>query len=263
VLRGKYKQSGKHVIAVGTAMLTTGSIGTERLLLIVYTGDNDRNLLWFDLNEQTEFTSLTETGRFVARKTHVLIDPVQRTLLIEAGRGRTSAEELADFIEENSRTIAGFETLELSFAPVPSSAFAKRIDGMQRIQMATVTIARPNVDWGDRYNQLTKTAEDSNAKVIETSVRAGRNESLSKDAGLVSSIRHWATDTMSSLVNAKIKGTFGSGSTLTELKLSDHVETVNLSFELDAKTKQPSNSEIQKGLNSILDAKALPGENNG
>jgi hypothetical protein len=57
----------------------------SRLLLIVYTGDKEKSILFFDLNEQTEFNALTSPGRFLARKTRILIDPAQRTLLIESG----------------------------------------------------------------------------------------------------------------------------------------------------------------------------------
>jgi hypothetical protein len=105
-------------------------------------------------------------------------------LALQGGKGHPSAEELADFIELEARKLEGFETLDLTFTPVPVPQFAEQIGRLQRIQAATVVIARPNTDWGDRYDQYTQTAKDSNAKIVEASVRAGRNESLSKDHGL-------------------------------------------------------------------------------
>jgi hypothetical protein len=65
ILKGKYRQSGKRVTAIGAAMLTKGSKDQDRLVLIVYTGDNDRNVLLFDLNQQAEFNAETVAGRFV------------------------------------------------------------------------------------------------------------------------------------------------------------------------------------------------------
>jgi hypothetical protein len=259
-LQGKHRKHGKRVTAIGTAMLTKGATDQDRLLLIIYTGDDDQNVLFFDLNAQTEFNASTEPGRFVARKTHVLIDPTQRTLLIESGRGHPSADDLAQFIEEEAQSLAGFEALELSFAPVPTLAFSEKITGMQRIQSATVSLARPNVDWSDRHDQLTQYAAESNAKVIDTTVRAGRNESLSKDSGLISNLKHWLTDTLPSVVNAKIRGSADDQSPLTELKLSDFVETVTLTVDVSTETKQPSDQVIQESLNGYLDSK---GEENG
>ena len=236
-------------------MLTKGASGTDRLYLILYSGDDDPNLLWFDLNEQSEFTSQTSEGRFLARKTHALIDPVKKRLVLEAGRGHPSADELAEFIEEEGRKIASFELLDLTFTPVPVPEFAQQIARLQRIQAASVVIARPNPGWTDRYNQYTQTASDSNAKIIEAGVRSGRNESLSKDEGLVADIKQWVTGIFPSIKNAKLKGLFEDSSAPIELKLTDYVETATYSVNLDPLTKQPTDSEIQKNLNSLLDSK--------
>jgi hypothetical protein len=260
VLKGKNRKNGKRITAIGTAMLTRGSTDHDRLSLIVYTGDDDQNILLFDLDQQVEFNAATEAGRFVARKTHVLIDPIQRMLVIESGRGHPSAEELAEFIEDEAHSLEGFNTLELSFTPVPTRKFAEKITGMQRIQSATVSLARPNPDWGDRYDQLTKYAAESNAKVIDATVRAGRRDSLSKDSGLIPNLVHWLTGALPAVVNAKIKGAFDAQSPLTELKLSDYVETVSIPVDVSPETKQPPDSVIQKSLNAYLDSR---GEDNG
>lgn len=150
-LKGKYRKNGKRVIAIGTAMLTGGSANHERLSLVVYSGEDDQSILFFDINQQVEMSATTEAGRFVARKTYVLIDPKQRTLVMESGRGHPSAEEFAGFLEHEAQTLQGLETLDLSFTPVPTPTFAEKISGMQRIQAASVSLARPNVSWNDRY----------------------------------------------------------------------------------------------------------------
>src|SRR5580704_11138777 len=67
ILSGKFRQNGRRVTAIGSAMLTKGSNNQDRLSLIVYTGDNDQNILFFDLNQQAEFSAATVPGRFVAR----------------------------------------------------------------------------------------------------------------------------------------------------------------------------------------------------
>ena len=236
-------------------MIMQGAKEQDRLSLVIYTGDNDQNVLFFDLNELTEFNTTTTPGRFVARKTHAVIDPATRTLMLESGRNHPPAEELAELIEDAARSLAGFESLELSFTPVPTPSFAEKISGMQRIQAATVSLARPNADWGDRYDQLRGMATDSNAKIIDATVRAGRNETLSKQAGLVPNIVHWLTETLPAVVNAKIKGKADADSPLIELKLSDHIEAVTLPIESGSENKQPSDLLIQQNLNTYLDAK--------
>jgi hypothetical protein len=255
LLQGKHHRNGKRVTAIGKAALTTAANGKKRLFLIVYTGDDDQSILFYDLNQLAEFSSFTEAGRFVARKTHVLIDPTQRTLLIESGRGHISAEELAQFIEDEAQKVQEFKGLDLSFTPVPTRAFADKIMGMTRIQQATVSLARPNVSWNDRHAQLTQFADESNARAIDATVRAGRNESLSKQTGFVPDLVQWLTQTLPSVVNAKIKGSMDDQSPLTELKLSDNVETVALPIELNPETKQPLDTVIEERLNAHLNSR--------
>lgn len=239
-------------------MLTKSASDTERLFLVVYSGEDERNQIWYDLNQQVEFSSQTDPGRFLAKKTHVLIDPIQKRLALEGGKGHPSADDLADFMELEARKLSAFNTLDLTFTPVPVPRFAEQIGRLQRIQAASVVIARPNPDWSDWYDQYTQTAKDSNAKVVEASARAGRNESLSKDHGLVYYIKRWVTGDFPSLMNAKLKGIMADSSAPIELKLTDYVETASYILDTDPSTKQPLDSEIQKSLHSLLDSKEKP-----
>lgn len=255
-LRRMSRIAGNRVIAAGNPMLTNGGpSASNRLFLTVYSGDNEKNITWFDLKEQAEITSTAEEGRFVAKKTYVLIDPGMKRIALEAGKGHPSADDLAEFLEDQARKLAGFEKLDLTFSPVAVPKFAQQIERLQRIQAASVVIARPNPDWTDRLDQLTQTANDSNAKVVETSVRAGRNEGLAKDAGLVRYIKEWVTGAFPSLKNAKLKGNLEGSSAPIELKLTDYIETASFAFDVDATTKRPLDSEIQKGLHLLLDTR--------
>jgi hypothetical protein len=252
-LKGHYHEEGKRQIAIGTAMLVKNQ---SRLLLIIYTGDKDKSILFFDLNEQSEFNELTSPGRFLARKTRVLIDPNQRTLLIESGRGCLSAEELAKIIETEARKNTDYGSLELSFTPVAAQEFMAKITRMERIQSASVSIARPNVDWLDSYKVLAGLADDSKGKAIDTTIRARRGDSLSKDSGLIPSMKHWLSDKLSAVSSATIKGSSGTDSGLITLKLNDYVETLNVVTDVTSDTGQPLESTIEEKLNSYLDAKS-------
>jgi hypothetical protein len=252
-LRGHHHEEGKRQIAIGTAMLVKDR---TRLLLVIYTGDKEKSILFFDLNEQAEFNALNSPGRFAARKTHVLIDPAQRALLIETGRGCLSAEELAKIIETEAHKLPEYSTLELSFTPVAAQAFMDKINQMERIQSATVSIARPNIDWSDSYDMLAKLADDSKGKAIDTTVRARRGDSLSKESGLIPSMKHWLSDKLSAVASANIKGSSGDDSGLITLKLSDYVETLNVITDVKPDTGQPLETGIEEKLNSYLDAKS-------
>jgi hypothetical protein len=252
-LKGRVRKDGNRLIVIGSAMMLSGASSSERVSFVTYSGDADRNVLFYDLNRLSEFSSQMESGRFVARKTHVLFDPSRRTLVIEAGRGHPPAEELAKMIEEELRKEAGFETLELSFTPVAAPTFISKIDQLQRIQAVSVSISRPNVDWSERYHQFTKLAEDSGAKAIDATVRARRNEGISKQHGIIPDLKHWLSDAMSSVSGARIKGALPGQSGLIELKLSDHIDTFNVTVDVSSEAGQPTDTSIQEKLNGYLD----------
>lgn len=252
-LKGRVRKDGNRLIVIGAAMLTSGNQSGERVSFVAYSGDADRNVLFYDLNQLTEFSSLMESGRFVARKTHVLFDPARRTLVIESGRGHPPAEELAKMIEEELRKESDFETLEISFTPIAAPTFADKIDQFQRIQSVSVSIARPNVDWSERYDQLSKFADDSGAKAIDATVRSRRNEGISKLKGIIPDLKRWLSDTRSSVSGARIKGALPGQSGLIELKLSDHIDTFNVTVDVNADSGQPTDVSIQEKLNGYLD----------
>jgi hypothetical protein len=252
-LKGHHHEDGNRQVAIGTAMLVRNQ---TRLLLIAYTGDKEKSTLFFDLNEQAEFNALNDPGRFAASKTRVLIDPAQRTLLIEAGRGRLYPGELAKLIETEARKLPEYGTLELSFTPVAAQEFMKKISQMERIQSASVSIARPNVDWSDSYKVLAGLADDSKGKAIDTTIRARRGDSLSKDNGIVPNMKHWLADKLSAVSSATIKGSSGDDSGLITLKLNDYVETLNVVTDVKADTGQPLETAIEEKLNSYLDTKS-------
>jgi hypothetical protein len=156
-------------------------------------------------------------------------------------------------IEEELHKEAGFESLEISFTPIAAPTFINKIDQLQRIQAVSVSIARPNVDWSERYDQLAKLADDSGAKAIDATVRARRNEGISKQNGIIPNLKRWLSDTMSSVSGARIKGSLPGQSGLVELKLSDHIDTFNVTVDVNADSGPPTDASIQEKLNGYLD----------
>ena len=239
---------GKKRIAVGAARLTG-----ERLLVTIYAGDTDKSVLFFDLAEKAEFTTPNTPQRFQARKTHIIIDPRERLALIEAGRGRVSPEEIAEIIEKAAQKTDDYKTLEISLSPVAAKQFVQKIQSFQRIQLASVSIVRPNPDWTDNYDALSQYAGESGGAAIDATVRAKRGQGLSKDKGLVADIKKWVSDKLAAVSSAHIKGDFGSG--LTILNLRDYVETVTIPVETRSDTGLPLESVVENKLTEYLNSR--------
>ncbi len=243
-------EEGARRVAVGRAAY----IG-RYLFLVAYTGYADKSILFFDINAREELHTPNEPGRFQARKTHALFDPQSRLLLIETGKGRLRAEDLADAIESLGRKIAGLETLELSFNPVPETEFIRQIDQLERIQSASVSLARPNVDWTERQHQLTEVAEESDARVLDLGVRAKRGRSLAKNAGLVDFIKRFAAQPLSILKRVSITGSREDDAGLITLNLNKHIEHLDATVPTDPVTGQASENDLMQRMESFMRTK--------
>jgi hypothetical protein len=249
-LRGHYHEVRKRQVAVGDAKL----LGNN-LFLIIYSG-RQKNLLVFDRSQQREFNEITSSIRFQARKTRAMISPENRQLLIEAGRGRITSDELASMIEAQAHDIPEFRTLDLVFTPVAAEEFFATIDSMTRIQSASVTIARPNVDWNDSYSALTSIADESQAKAIDATIRARRSASISKQKGLIPAIKGWVKGAKSPVQGAKIKGEKAGHTGLITLRLSDHVQRIDIPVELSPNKEEPSDEELEQKLLAYFESKS-------
>jgi hypothetical protein len=247
-LKGHHHEEGKRQVAIGTARLT----GND-LFLVVYSGDKEKNLLFFDLEQQQEFNQSTIPTQFQARKTRVVIAPERRQMLIEVGRGKVSADEVADVIEAEAQKTPEFKTLELIFTPVAAEEFITGIDNMSRIQSATVTLARPNVDWTDSYDSLKSMAEASDAKAIDATVRAKRGSGISKEKGLIAAIKVWVQDNMSSVYGAKIKGEKPGHRGLITLNLADHVQRADITVDVALDKEEPPDEVLEQRMRAYLE----------
>ncbi len=184
-----------------------------------------------------------------------MIAPEKRQILIEVGKGRIAPRELANMIEAEARKLAEFKTLELVFTPVAAEGFVTAIDNMTRIQSATVTIARPNVDWTDSYSALSSIADESHAKAIDATVRARRSAGISKENGLIPAIKGWVRGITSPVQGAKIKGEKPGHSGLITVSLSDHVQRVDIPAETGPDKEEPSDEELEQKLRVYFEAK--------
>jgi hypothetical protein len=255
-LQGYHSESGDYHVFFGKASLDNG-----QLFIVIYTGHSEKNTLFFDLKTKAELTESIRPGRFQARKIHAMIDSGKRLLALEVKRGGLGFLSLASLIEEFSRSTSEFKTLDLSFNPIADIGFISRINEFNRIQAATITIARPNVDWTDRHTQLTEVAKESDARALDVTARAKRGKSLSKERGIVDFIRASASSVKSMFQKIKIVGSTGDESGLITLDLSKHVQHLDIAMETNLETNLPNESDVRAKLAAHLnDAKSDNGE---
>jgi hypothetical protein len=247
-LQGYAEKDGNHHVAVGRSEL----IGSQ-IFLVIYTGYSEKSTLFFDLAEKKELTEATSPNRFPARKTYAMIDGARRFLILESKKGGLSALSLSSVIEKYAQRNQELKLLELSFNPIADKEFASRLVEFRRIRSATITIARPNVDWTDRHTQLTQVANESDAKALDVTARSRKGQSLSKDHGLIQFIKESATSAKSMFQKIRIVGSFGDDSSLITLDLNKHVQQLNVTLDTDSATGLPRDSDVRKNLSAYLD----------
>ena len=182
----------------------------------------------------------------------------KRLLAIETRKGGLNAFSLSVLIEEFLRKNSEFKDLELSFSPIADQEFLTRIDEFSRIRSATITIARPNIDWTDRHAQLTEVAQESDAKALDVTARAKRGRGLSKERGIIEFIKSGASSAKSIFKKIRIIGFIGNEPGLITPDLSKHIQHLDVPLETDAETNLPSASDVRSKLSSYLDS--LPSE---
>jgi hypothetical protein len=240
-LRGFHLTSGNHHVAVGSVVLNDDG----QLFLAIYSGFSEKSTLFFDLTERKEVTEETRPNQFQARKTYVLIDPSKRSVIIESKKGTLGPLQLAALIETYLRTIREYKTLELSLNTIADTEFTERLDSFTRIQAATITIARPNVDWTDERNKLTEIAAESDARSVDLTARSKRNKGLAKENGLIKFIRDSATSAKSMFQKIKITGAIGDGKGLITLDLNKHIKHTSVTMDADEKTGLPADPDVR------------------
>jgi hypothetical protein len=206
---------------------------------VAYAGSTDRSFLVLDLEEETEEVRQIESGKVIATRTVGLIDPVARRVIVQYVHTGVRAAQIATLFEKLARIRSKeFEGATLEFAPTPGRTFRQELAAMKRIQSASVTLTRPNIDWNDFSNAANSLAEDTNAHNITVSAVAGRNQSLSKAKGLIHTITEVISqveDGAKSILKAVvIKGMRDDESALTTLNLTKHIDARMVKVPLES-----------------------------
>ncbi len=207
------------VIAIPTCEVRDG-----RAWLVAYEGDRGVSPLIFNTESAKERVQRLRSGEVVAHKTHALIDLNRREAIVEYNHRGAKAHDIAVVLEGLGREVTKDLSLAVELNPFADEEFARSIARFERIRIAMLRVARPNVDWTDHYNDLTEVANDSDARTIEVTLTANRGGSLSKQQGVVRFIRDLASKSLSILKGAKVTGTRTGESAETTVSLAHHIE---------------------------------------
>lgn len=168
----------------------------------------------------------------MATGTHALIDLNTRRAIIEFNQRGAKALDIALVIQEVAQRSCGYSSLVVEIAPIVTDTFLREINRLGRIQLANLSVIKPNVDWTDHYNHLTAVADDSGGHRIAIEISAGRNESLRPNKGILSYIKELVLSGAPVIKNAKVTGTMQGESHMTTVSLAKHIQSRRVDVKL-------------------------------
>jgi hypothetical protein len=247
----KFK-AGDRVYAVSSLRRSQGLV-----FLSAVEGAEGANPLIFNAARATERTEQLGPGEVVAEKTHAVIDVAARRAAVEFNQRGPRASGIAEVLEASGRRVRGWESLNVELNPIPDAGFVRAIDRFERIQEASIQVARPNLDWTDHRNQLMAIADESDARTAELVMKAPPKESLAKRRGIVGIIRDLSTVALSPFKGARVRGFRPGEKAPTAVTLARHTEHARIPVALDA-TGHVQDRDINSKLAEFLAAHRTP-----
>jgi hypothetical protein len=187
-------------------------------------GDKSLHPLIYNYENGTARIERLRTGEMVATRTHGLINLERREAIIEYNQIGAKASDVSLTLEHVGRIRTQWTSLKVEFTPKVDQEFIDSINRFERIRVASFKVARPNPSWEQDYEHLSEVAEDSNARYMELTMTAERNESLSARRGIISYIKSMARLTTSHIKGANITGVRQGESSETSVSLNRYIE---------------------------------------
>jgi hypothetical protein len=212
------------------------------LVLNVETGDTRENILG--------------RAEMLSHATHFVVSPKKRRAAIEFSQRGAKSQMLALAIEGILRShYPELKDIGFNFAPVIRKNFITEINAFERIREASIRVMRPNASWTDHYTGLSDLAEESGGDKVAVEIKAARNATLKKNAGIVRVIKDVVSDGEPYLDDAVVTGTRQDEAAETSVHAKKHVQHTKASVEADDAGIPVVNdirSKLSKFLSSIL-----------
>lgn len=174
--------------------------------IVALEGEPGELPLILNVRTATDRVGQLRKEEILAQKTHCLVDPAKRLAVIEYNHKGPKSERIGTALEILLRRDPRYEGATVELNPQADESFISAIDRFERVKMASLKIARPNLDWTDYHHAMTEIGADSEGEKIEVVVTAARSRSLSKVQGVVHFIKSLAREGLSILKGAKLQG---------------------------------------------------------
>lgn len=215
----RYDELGTRLVAIPVLDLIRHSV-----FLIAYEGERGLNPLIFNADRARERIQRLRSGEIVATKTHALIDLQSREAILEYNHRGAKASDIARVLQTIGQRLDGYSDLALDLNPVVDEEFLRAIERFERIRLADLKVARPNVDWTENYDHLSRVAAESDARTVDMTLVASRGESLARDRGIIQIIRDMIRASISGLKGARIVGVREGERSETSISIGRYIE---------------------------------------
>lgn len=201
--------------------------------LIAVEGPKGESPLIYDSADSTMHIEKLTPKQIVGTKTHVVINIKAREAAVEFNYRGAKAADVEYLLGKIGRRLPEFDSLEFNLNVKVSESLIAEIDRFERIRVAKIKVARPNIDWTDSHNTVVEIAKDSNAHNLSLEATAGRKQSLKKNSGLVGFLKGLTRGTLSSIKSGSIIGTREGEKSETTVSTLNHVDHVKTPIAVD------------------------------
>lgn len=205
--------------------------------------------VYFDMRTGKTERSEAPAGKVLASvaRLWVRLDGLARTLVLEIRREGITAKGLELYFSRLSFDVTGAR-FHFDVTPLTAPSVLGRIDELERVKEAVITVHRPNLDWGDWEQDLNEVIEDSGGQSGALRVAAPRGGSLERDAGVVGMIKSSVYRENPSVVDFVVTGTEPGSPKYVRVTAKDHpVETtvVVAPSDLEVETDERARAAVR------------------
>jgi hypothetical protein len=223
----------------------------NRVRLLVYEGPPGMYPLILNTAQATTRVQKLRAGEVMATGTHAEIDLSTRKAVIEFNQRGAKAHDIALAIQEIALREDGYQSLVVELAPVVTETFLEEIEKFGRIQLANLSVTKPNVDWTDHYNNLTAVADDSDGHRITIEIGAERRGTLNPNRGIIGYIKQLVGSSVPVIKNARVKGVMKGEDHETVVSLANHIQSRRVDVTLGV-GGHVDDRDIQKKIHDYL-----------
>jgi len=230
------------------------SIRDGKVFLIAIEGPKGVSPLIYDSSNATMKIEKLSSAEIVGTRTHAIIDLRTREAVVEFNHRGAKASDIEYLIGHIARQFQEYDSLEFSLNMKVGKQFAEEVERFERVRVAKIKLARPNVDWNDSQETLAEIAQASNANHVSLEATAGRNQSLSKVSGLIAFLKDLGNIALSPVKGASITGVRAGETAETTVTTSQHSEHVKGTIKINPDGHADSD-DVNARLMAILDAR--------